>query len=417
MALSVFSPSHAPRFLDDAYESLLKQTVDDWEWVVVLNQGATWVRPDDPRVRVVFDEKADGVGAAKARAVEECAGDLVVELDHDDILASTCLERVQQAFDEHPDAALVYSETAQISEDGSRDDSMFDLRYGWEYYETDVDGLGVQAYRSMEPTWHNVSFIYFAPNHVKAFARWAYDKAGGYDPARTIADDADLMCRLYQVGEFVPIHEALYLQRVHDQMTQRNRELNARIQVDTHDLYDRYVEQNALTWARREGLLALDLGAAHGRPGGYLGVDRMPAPDVDVVCELPARLPFADGTVGVIRAMDFLEHVADKVGLMNELYRVLAPGGALLTMTPAFPSRGAVQDPAHVSWWCENSFWYFTDRNYQRYAPDVTARFQVSRLTTTFPSTWHQTNDIPYVTGNLIALREGMPRYGGIINW
>jgi ubiquinone/menaquinone biosynthesis C-methylase UbiE len=36
---------------------------------------------------------------------------------------------------------------------------------------------------------------------------------------------------------------------------------------------------------------------------------------------------FPRHSVGVIRAADFLEHVADKVALINELYRLLAPEG------------------------------------------------------------------------------------------
>jgi len=414
--LSVLTVTHHPRFLDECFDSLLAQTYDDWEWVALLNSGARW-RPaqTDDRVRLIIDDTTQGVGAAKQRACAEARGEILVEFDHDDLLASTALAEIARAFEEHPDAALVYSHSAQILEDGSRDDSRFDTSNGWLYHETVVDGRSVQYPQSLAPTPHNVSYIWFAPNHVRAYSRAAYDKVGGYDPARYVLDDQDLMCKLYQVGDFHLIDRCLYLQRMHSRNTQREADTNAFIQTETVALYDRYIEGNALAWALRHGLLALDLGAAHNHPPAYLGVDQYPGEGVDIVATLPEYLPLDDGTVGVIRAVDFLEHVADKVALINELYRVLAPGGLLLSNTPSTDGRGAFQDPTHVAFYNENSFWYYTDARYRNFVPTIKAAFQVSRLVTYFPSEWHEQHHIPYVTANLIALKPPMPRNGGLI--
>ena len=327
------------------------------------------------------------------------------------------LESVYEAYTRDPGLGLVYSHCAQILEDGTRDDSTFNISMGWEYKEAVVDGRSVQHVVALQPTPHNVSYIWFAPNHLRAFSRQAHDKAGGYDPNRRVLDDQDLMCRLYQVGDFRLIDECLYLQRMHPGNTQRDEETNSFIQTETVVLYSRYIEANALAWARRKHLLALDLGAAHAHPSGYLGVDRVAADGVDIVAELPASLPLADNSVGVIRAVDFLEHVADKVALFNELYRVLAPGGLLLSQTPSTDGRGAFQDPTHVAFYNENSFWYYTEANYRNFVPEVQARFQVSRLTTSYPSEWHEAHHIPYVTANLIALKDPMPRNGGLLLW
>jgi O-antigen biosynthesis protein len=416
--LTVFTPSHRPRFLTECFESLEGQSFEEWEWVLVLNKGAQWQPPrTDPRVRVIVDNELDGVGSAKQRACAEARGDILVELDHDDLLARRALEAVYEAYSNHPELALVYSHCAQILEDGARDDSKFNISMGWEYQEAVVDGRSVQHAVSLQPTPHNVSYIWFAPNHLRAFSRRAYDKAGGYDPTRRVLDDQDLMCRLYQVGDFRLIGECLYLQRMHAGNTQRDEETNSFIQTETVELYSRYIEVNALAWARRKHLLALDLGAAHAHPSGYLGVDRVAAEGVDIVAELPEPLPLADNSVGVIRAFDFLEHVADKVALFNELYRLLAPGGLLLSQTPSTDGRGAFQDPTHVAFYNENSFWYFTEANYRNFVPEIKARFQVSRLVTSYPSDWHAAHQIPYVTANLIALKDPMPRNGGLLLW
>lgn len=416
--LSVFTPSHNPAFLTECFDSLQAQTFKDWEWVVLLNKGARWKPPRrDRRVRIVVDDEVEGVGWAKQRACAETKGDVLVELDHDDLLASRALEAVHEAYSARPDLGLVYSHCAQILEDGSRDDSMFNLANGWEYHEAVVDGRQVQHAVSLEPTPHNVSYIWFAPNHLRAFSRKAYDRAGGYNPQRRVLDDQDLMCRLYQVGDFALIDECLYLQRMHPGNTQREQETNSFIQTETVALYERYIEASALAWARRHRLLALDLGAAHARPPGYLGVDRVPAPGVDLIAELPGPLPFSDGSVGVIRAVDFLEHVADKVALFNELYRLLAPGGLLLSQTPSTDGRGAFQDPTHVAFYNENSFWYYTEAKYRNFVPEIRARFQASRVVTHYPSEWHAAHQISYVTANLIALKEPMARNGGPLLW
>jgi SAM-dependent methyltransferase len=105
------------------------------------------------------------------------------------------------------------------------------------------------------------------------------------------------------------------------------------------------------------------------------------------------------------------------VALINEIYRLLAPGGLLLSMTPSTDGRGAFQDPTHVAFYNENSFWYYTEASYRNFVPEIKARFQSSRLVTTFPTEWHARHNIPYVTANLIALKEPMARNGGAYFW
>jgi SAM-dependent methyltransferase len=48
----------------------------------------------------------------------------------------------------------------------------------------------------------------------------------------------------------------------------------------------------------------------------------------------PNVLPFPDATFDVIVSLDYLEHVHDDAAAMNEMRRVLKPGGLLLISTP-----------------------------------------------------------------------------------
>ena len=411
--ISVFTPSHRPNYLNECWDSLRAQSFSDWEWLVLLSAGAIWSPPDDQRVRVVRADDLRGVGAVKRRACELLSGELFVELDHDDLLASTALERIAHTFAGHEEIGFVYSDWAQIEADGSRDDSRFDEGNGWEYEDVDVDGRSVLRCRSMEPFPHNLSYIWYAPNHVRAFRRSAYEAVGGYDPARDVLDDQDLMSRLYQHTEFHHIPECLYLQRVHADNTQRDPTLNPRIQEETVALYERDVQANALAWSRRHDLMALQFGTADPQLDGFTHLDGLQG--ADIVADLDtSAIPLPDNSVGLIRAVDFLPLVADKISLFNELYRVLAHGGLLLTLTPSTDGRGAFLRPDNVSHYNETSFWPFTNREFAAPADRIRCRFQVSRLQTTFLSDWHQANQLPYVQANLIAVKDGS-RQGGYL--
>lgn len=71
-------------------------------------------------------------------------------------------------------------------------------------------------------------------------------------------------------------------------------------------------------------------------------------------------IPFEDNMFDFCTAFDFLEHIPRNtwpegklrlafIELMNEIHRVLKPGGVFLHFTPAFPSKEAFQDPTHVN--------------------------------------------------------------------
>jgi len=239
--ISVFTPSHDSKYLDDAYKSLKAQTDQAWEWIVLLNGDADWGRPEyDDRVRVskAADHENGCVGALKSHAVSLCEGSILVELDHDDILKPTALEKIRAAF-EDKEVAFVYSDFAQINGDGTPNHTMFDTSYGWEYY-TEPDGPNLVC-RSMDHSPHNVSYIWYAPNHVRAFTREAYDNAGGYDASKKVLDDQDLIARIYLQGKFHHIKECLYYQRVHDNNTQKG-EFNAFIQTETVRLHGQTIQ-------------------------------------------------------------------------------------------------------------------------------------------------------------------------------
>lgn len=69
--------------------------------------------------------------------------------------------------------------------------------------------------------------------------------------------------------------------------------------------------------------------------------------------------PFLDGIASEVRCSHFCEHVPDLIAFMNELGRVMKPGGIATIRAPYYTSSRAFQDPTHVRFITDASFVYF----------------------------------------------------------
>ena len=85
-------------------------------------------------------------------------------------------------------------------------------------------------------------------------------------------------------------------------------------------------------------------------------------------------IPFEDQSFDFVTAYDFLEHIPRVVylperrlpfaSLMNEIYRVLKPGGIFLSSTPIYPYGAAFRDPTHINILTDETFsLYFDDQH------------------------------------------------------
>src|SRR5262245_50701568 len=85
----------------------------------------------------------------------------------------------------------------------------------------------------------------------------------------------------------------------------------------------------------REAFPKLHLGCGDHRLEGWINLDRVPGPAVDVVADGTA-LPFAEGSAAFLHSEDLLEHLEPSQGraFLQECFRVLRPGGVLRLLTP-----------------------------------------------------------------------------------
>ena len=129
--------------------------------------------------------------------------------------------------------------------------------------------------------------------------------------------------------------------------------------------------------------MKLNLGSSARHLPGYINVDI--CEPADQVVDLSLPWPWGDSTVDRVHAEDIIEHIADKIHFMNELWRVLKPGGlntgVAIIVTPEATGPGYWQDPTHKSGWVMNSFQYFQAESFahQRFAGSygIKAAFEV----------------------------------------
>lgn len=425
MKVSVFTPSHDTRYLSEAYQSLKAQMHKDWEWIILLNGEGAYTVPysaTDDRVRVIIaPEKLNGnIGALKRYACEAATGDVLVELDHDDLLASGCLTWIVKMLTDKPDVGFVYSHTGRFTDDGKRPEP-YDSAYGWsEQLSVWVDGREVWCQPSFKTTPQSLARIWYAPDHVRAWRRDVYWLAGGHNADLAVCDDYDLLLRTYLITEFELIPLVLYLYRV-GQNTSLN---NETIQSEQFRIGHEYRVKIAETWARRKGLALLDLCSGPEPAEGYVGVDilhQKPAtlptflrdakPGDVIRADLSVRFPFSDNEVGVLRAQDALEHLTNKLHTIREAHRVLCHGGWFFSDTPSTDGRGAFQDPTHMTYWNSNSFWYYTSEQHRKFVSDA-PHFQMWHIDNIYYSDWHKLHNIPYVRAHVSAIKDG-PRLPG----
>lgn len=413
MKFSIITPEHDPNnipYLLELYECILTQTYTDWEWVLYLNNRCTIDHVPDcikvhPQVKIFRQEDDNkNVGYVKNRAFHLGTGDVLVEVDHDDQITPDCLEELAKAFSDET-VGFVYSDNAVLH---MNDEFIpFDPAYGWTYKKFDWRGKQLTSMNSFPPSSQSLSFIWYAPDHVRAWRRSVYEEMGGHNPELSICDDHELMLRTYLHTRMYHINKCLYIYRITGENTWLER--NQAIQTKTVELFHQYAQLLAERDADIRGLMKVDIGGGLNPYPGYITVDTRD--HADYVQDLNDGIPLPDNSVGVLNASHILEHIHDKTKIMSEIHRVLAHGGWAFIEVPSTDGRGAYQDPTHVSYWNENSFLYYTDKYLADFIDNDSIRFQEFRRQTWFPNEWLQNLGVCVTSAWLVAVKDDTIRY------
>ncbi len=97
--------------------SILGQSLQQWEWIIV-NDASTdsealavlaEYRGRDPRIRVIDHEANRGPGAARNTGYRAARAEYIFQMDSDDLLEPTAIEKMAWFLETHPNAAIVNS--------------------------------------------------------------------------------------------------------------------------------------------------------------------------------------------------------------------------------------------------------------------------------------------------------------------
>jgi len=130
---------------------------------------------------------------------------------------------------------------------------------------------------------------------------------------------------------------------------------------------------------RRQALPAvLDFGCGAHKTAGAFGIDGVPLPGVDLVHDLGVRpYPLPDDCADEAVLSHVLEHFDDPLAVLEEVWRVVRPGGRVLIRTPHYSGPYAWKDPTHRRAFSSESFHYFGQNGYSYY---TRARFDVAQV-------------------------------------
>jgi glycosyltransferase involved in cell wall biosynthesis len=186
-------------YLPKAIESILAQTFQDFEFVIV-NDGSTdgtaayLATLEDPRIHVIERENG-GTAAAANQGLQHCRGEYIARMDSDDISLPERLAEQVAFLDAHPEVGLVGAQMAPLGEKGVG--------------RSLILPTGHQAiYKAMLEGRHGMA-------HSCILMRGALlRQIGGYWKLR-YQDAWDMMMRMGEVSQLANIDKVLHYYRVH----------------------------------------------------------------------------------------------------------------------------------------------------------------------------------------------------------
>ena len=205
--ISILTPVCNPQkdLLRETVASVLNQIYDDWELCVVddasddpaISELLEGLAAGNNRVRLARLDRRAGISEATNAAAAMARGELLLFLDHDDLLAPDCLAEVALYFATRADTDLIYTDDDKISEEGVRFAPQF------------------------KPDWSPtllLSWMYMS--HAFAVRRSLFDQLGGFRSSFDGSQDFDFALRASEFARHVGhIPKVLYHWRVTETST------------------------------------------------------------------------------------------------------------------------------------------------------------------------------------------------------
>jgi glycosyltransferase involved in cell wall biosynthesis len=192
-------PVHNARpFLDESISSILKQTLSDFEFVILddaSTDGSSDLLRDwssrDQRIQLYESKQQLGLSGSSNAVVVKARAAIVARMDADDIAHPDRLRLQWNILEKRPDVAVLATLCNGI----------------------DVSGREVRP-RDRWRLLRRSARIPF-PHGSVMFRRTLFDEVGGYDESATAGEDQDLFLRMAARGPVLTLPDVLYSYRYH----------------------------------------------------------------------------------------------------------------------------------------------------------------------------------------------------------
>ena len=360
------------------------ETTQDCEIIVVDNGSNPPYKPPFTGFAdclIIRNEENMGFPAAVNQGIKQAKGDIIILLNNDVIVTPKWADMLEKALNEYSIVGPTTNYCAGLQ------------KIAVEFYG-DKNDLNKVAQGQTEEYGGETQAVNWVIGFCMAFRKSLIDEIGYFDESLwpCCGEEIDICLRARQAGHNVGIVLGCF---VHHEGSQTFINMEG---IDYKDLCfknERHLEKNwGKDWFKQElnasptpQGICLNLGCGYRHLEGFINIDNRPEVKPDLVCDVAAfGLPYDDNSVDMVRADDFLEHIpiGHVIPVIEDIYRVLKPGGVFESSTPSTDGRGAFQDPTHVSFWNANSWLYYSEPAY-RNLYGIKADFEIVSIADTEP--------------------------------
>lgn len=207
-------------YFKDCYASILKQTYQDYEIIIVddcsdkeVYEKLVELTKDDPKTKISRNDENKGVGYTKRKCVELAAGEICGFLDPDDALSENAL---QISIENHSENTIATYSSFFLCNEKLQPIRRFPHS---------------RSVKNNDKSFFNV---FLEVNHFFTFKRQAYIETDGINPNLTSAVDQDLYLKLYEKGDFKFINTPLYFYRLHSNGVSQKTSKKKKLHLNWH---------------------------------------------------------------------------------------------------------------------------------------------------------------------------------------
>lgn len=364
----------------------------DYEIILVDNGSVPPLTPINsttepycPECSIIRNETNLGFPVAVNQGIKAAKGEVIVLLNNDCVVSHGWATRLLAHLDSYSIVGPVTNYCAglqQVTIPVYQDEKELNLRAN----EWAAEHKG----ESQEVNW----IIGFC----MAFKKSLWDEIGPFDESLwpCSGEELDFCMRAKAAGHKIGIVKDVYIHHAGSQTLkamERAGQINYQALCRRNDVHlaerwgDSVFKQEIEKPTCEDALgstikLNLGCGLRRSHISGFINIDNRQECEPDLMCDVASGIPYPDNSVDVVYALDFIEHLErhEVLKLMDEVYRVLKPGGRFYHRTPSSDGRGCWQDPTHKSAWNINTWrFYFVHPAYRELYGTV-ANFRIVDL-------------------------------------